>query len=102
MTPAERQIVNDFITYILKHNRTYSDWYFGFTSDVEHHLFNEHNVDKDKDLWIYHDMGSLESARNIVEYFVNTKRTKGTVGAGNEKATNVYCYLISRYTVENI
>jgi hypothetical protein len=46
-------------------------------------------------------MGSEESARNIRDYFVNTKRAKGGTGSGNEKSTNVYCYLIGRYTVEN-
>lgn len=80
--------------------RSYSNFCIGITNDVEQGLFQRHNVSKDMDWWIYVDVGDVENARQIAQYFLE-KGMRGNDDKGNEHSTIVYCYVVTQYTMES-
>ena len=62
-------------------------------------MFEEHNVAKDKSLWIYRTAEDSETARKVEKYFLD-KGMRGDNGGGNESSNIVYCYAVSPTTIE--
>lgn len=71
----------------------------GITNDVERRLFDEHNVQKDDHWWIYRAAIDKSTAQHVEEYYLD-KGMKGDTGGGTDDSTYVYCYEITRNTVE--
>lgn len=100
MTTNEQKIVNDFLTYMNKNNKSANAWYVGITSNIQERLFNEHKVNKNG-VWIYQNDISEQTARNVESYFIDTEKTQGGTGGGDEDINAVYAYLITSETVES-
>ncbi len=100
-TDTERQdIINNIYKYI-QNSKTYIyEWYVGITDDPTKRLFTDHQVNKESDYWIYRKCSSTYEARSIEEYFINTLKTDGGSGGGNENSVFVYAYHKESYTVE--
>ena len=79
---------------------SYSEWYVGIAEDPKDRLFNDHNVRKEEDYWIYDEADSHQSARNVEDYFVNTLKTKGGLGGGSSQSKFVYAYKTDSHTNE--
>lgn len=79
--------------------KSYSEFYIGITNDVERRLFNEHNVDKNHEWWIYREAIDEINSRAVEKHFLG-KGMKGGNGGGDETSVYVYCYKISDSTKE--
>ena len=79
--------------------RNYKDWYVGITEDINERLFNFHKVDKQKAGWVFIRAESSDTARSIEKYFLDTRKTDGGPGGGDEPEF-VYAYRITDYTRE--
>lgn len=100
MKKTFNQIVADIDSLLEKSQKEYySDFYVGITNDVERRLFGEHNVQKVGQWWIYRDAINKATAQSVEEYYLN-KGMKGDTGGGTDDSTIVYCYEITRNTVE--
>ena len=98
MADSQEKIIKDIKAHIKKRGGKYSSWYVGISEDPKNRLFNGHNVDKDKDVWIYQTASSSEIAREIELYFVDDLGTDGGPGGGDDDAKAVYAYKKKEHT----
>ncbi len=99
MAKSYDEIVTDISNHIKKRGGSYAEYYCGITNDAERRLFDEHNVDKEHGVWIYRTANSDDVARKVEQYFL-AKGCEGGSGGGDEDSNVVYCYKITRTTVE--
>ncbi len=85
------QIIKEIDDHIRESGGGYSGWYVGIASDPRDRLFNDHNVNKDKDAWVYRDCGSEAAARKVEKYFLDRGYDGGT-GGGDISTTYAYAY----------
>ncbi len=94
------QIVADFDSHLQSSQREYySDFYVGITNDVERRLFGEHNVQREKNWWIFREALDKVTAQKVEEYYLD-KGMQGDTGGGNDDTVFVYCYEIDNNTIE--
>ena len=94
MTKSKQEIIDDIDRFITSGGGGYRAWYVGISSAAKARLA-EH---KAKDAWIYRTATSSQVAREIEDHFVNSCRTDGGTGGGDETATKVYAYKKAPYT----
>lgn len=97
MITEPRQVMGDIHNHIQKRGGRLHSWYVGISEDPERRLFNEHNVRRIGDAWIYRHVASIEIARKIEDYFIRSGADGGP-GGGDEDATGVYAYKKSSNT----
>ncbi len=85
-------IINAINEYILNTKCKKSDWYVGITSNPEHRLFSEHNVNKNNGQWIYKKATSDSVARAIEKEYINAGCDGGDGGGGSD-SVYIYAYL---------
>lgn len=86
------QIIREISSHIKNRGGFPQDWYIGISQDARKRLFIDHNVDEEKDAWIYKTANSNKEAREIEDYFVNKVRTDGGPGGGDKESKMVYAY----------
>jgi hypothetical protein len=96
---TKAEIIQEIAAHVQKCGGTYSAWYSGIAADAEKRLFNDHNVDKAKDAWIYRRCTTSDEARAAEDYFVQ-KGMKGGPGGGDSTTKDVYAYKITNLTTE--
>ena len=99
MAKSYDEIVSDISNHIRKYGGEFSDYYCGITNDAKRRLFAEHNVEKDRGVWIYRTANSDSVAREVEKYFL-VAGCKGGSGGGSDDCTIVYCYKITKKTVQ--
>ena len=87
MTAAE--ILADIANYVGGEYR--SDWYAGIAGDPRARLFKDHNVDEQRDRWIYRPADSVAVAR-IAERTLHEAGFDGAGGGGDDSTRSVYAY----------
>lgn len=93
-------IINDINEHLAQSGKKYfSDFYIGITNDVERRLFQEHNVSKDTEWWIYRTANSSDEARRVEQYF-QEKGMRGGSSGGDDSSNIVYCYAVGPTTTE--
>lgn len=98
----QTSIIRDFDTHIGRsHCQFYNQLYVGITDNVEHRLFDEHNVSHDKQWWIYSPADTEDVARAVERHYLDLgMRGNLEEGSGNGNSRYVYCYVIAPNTVE--
>ena len=76
-----------------------SDFYAGITDDFKRRLFNEHKL-KQTDIWIACPCDSKETAMAI-EKMCLSSGMQGDTGGGNKDSVWVYCYAVTKGSVEH-
>lgn len=100
MTKDFETIVTEMQEHLARSGKKYySDFYIGITNDVERRMFQEHNVPKDKNWWIYRTAQSAEEARKVEAHFLKLGM-RGDKGGGDSTSNIVYCYAVSPTTIE--
>lgn len=84
-------------SFIEDNGKSYPNWYAGIATDPEARLFEEHNVSKDSDLWIYQRCQSEEGARNVEEALLKLG-CDGSTGGGDKSSVYDYVYRKSANT----
>jgi hypothetical protein len=95
---SEDKIKKDIKEHIASRGGKYSDWYVGITADPKKRLFEEHRVNEKTDKWIYREASSSDVARSTEDHFVNTCKTDGDVGGGDDTSIYVYAYRKNDHT----
>jgi len=91
------QVVTEIDAYIRQGGGGYSAWYVGIASEPRQRLFDDHNVDKDRDAWIYRDCGSQVVARQVEVYFLQ-RGCQGGGGGGDSSTHYAYAYKMNAHT----
>jgi len=94
MAKSKQEIIADINSFIKKGGGGYRAWYVGITSGAKARLA-EH---KAKVWWIFKTAISSQVAREIEDHFVNSCKTDGGTGGGDETATKVYAYKKAPHT----
>jgi hypothetical protein len=94
----EHEIREEIKRYIDTHGGPYRAWYVGIASDPRARLFNDHGVDERTDPWIFGWADSVDAARRVERYFIETLGTDGGPGGGDASTTSVYAYKKNRRT----
>lgn len=97
MVKDKQTITNEIKNHISEGGGAYSDWYVGISKNPRERLFQDHNVDEKKDAWIIRQAESESIAREIEDYFVNTLKTDGERGGG-DNPDSVYAYKKKSHT----
>ena len=87
-----KSYLTEFLEFVQNNLGANNSWYAGITNDPKRRLFEEHNVSKDNDVWMYKNVSSNEVAREIEYYLVNQANLDGGTGGGDESSTTVYIY----------
>lgn len=93
MPKSEHKITAEIKEYIVKSGEHLNSWYVGISKDARNRLFVEHGVKEKGSWWIIRQAATSEIAREVEAYFVNTLRTDGGTGGGDEESDQVYAYL---------
>lgn len=93
-------IVSEIDAHISKCGGVYSHWYVGVAEDARDRLFSDHNVKKEGDAWIFRTAMSDAVARQVEDYFIGQRGTRGGSGGGSVRSTSVYAYRIAPHTAE--
>lgn len=95
-----KTIVAEIVQYIKGCGGIFSEWYVGIASDPTQRLFTDHNVNKGSGHWIYREAQNSDTARVIEEHIIETYKTKGDTGGGDNTTKYVYAYKITSSTRE--
>ena len=98
MPKDKQEIIDDIKLHMQKRGGEYSDWYVGVSKNAKGRLFDDHSVKEKKDVWIYRKTSSSQTAREVKDYFVNTLRTDGGTGGGDDSSVMVYAYKKAKHT----
>ncbi|MFA5749744.1 MAG: hypothetical protein WC895_00785 [Candidatus Shapirobacteria bacterium] len=96
----ELRIISEIKNYAGNYQSYWKDWYIGIASDPEQRLFTDHSVNQKTDIWIYRICQNADSARKIEEYLINSLKTKGDTGGGDNTTKFVYAYLTTSHSKE--
>lgn len=94
-----QEFANQFVNYIQQNGGSPSNWYVGIASDIQQRLFGDHNVSQNG-MFIYDNAQTEENARAVEKYLIESLKTKGDTGGGDNSTTWVYAYLITAQTRE--
>lgn len=100
MTYSETHIITCIVDYMSQEGLSIQDWsevYVGVSKDAEDRLFNGHQVQKEKDAWIYKPATSSTVARDVESHFLGLG-CDGGPGGGDETAIYVYAYKKAAHT----
>jgi len=100
MAQDKETIIREIINYISDRGGGYGDWYVGIATEPRETLFSRHGVRETGDPWIYRECLNSEVARDIEYYFINSVRTAGGPGGGDDLTRYIYAYKIASHTVE--
>ena len=95
----EEQIIREIDNYICNRGGGYRIWYIGIASKPRDRLFNDHNVDEERDPWIFHNCGTEMSARCVERHFL-ALGCKGDEGGGDHTTCSAYAYKTNSHTRE--
>lgn len=93
-------IISEIMDYMNKScpdKTPFKKLYIGIASNARDRLFNDHEVDEKRDVWIYRTASSDKVAREIEKYFID-KGFDGGPGGGDENTKQVYCFLQNDHT----
>jgi len=96
MAKSKNDIIDDITTYA---GGKYSEWYAGIAANPRVRLFNDHQVNEEKDSWIYRLCEDSDVAREIEEHLLGLGFCGGG-GGGDETSKSVYAYKISNHSKE--
>ena len=98
-TTSPTGVIEAIGAHIRRCGGRYAEWYAGIASDPRARLFDDHNVDREHDAWIYRNAGSSTTARSLEQHFI-ALGCKGGSGGGDRSTHFVYAYKIKRHTRE--
>jgi hypothetical protein len=99
MIYSVQQIKYDILLYMKEFGGGFEDWYVGISSDPLETLLEEHQVDRDKDPWLYKQALTFKAARTVHQYFLNILHSDGLpVNDGDKQMDCVYAYMKSERT----
>lgn len=100
MAKLDTMVVSDILNYVRQvDNGVHANWYVGIAADPEARLFTDHNVSKQKGLWVYVQAINDQHSRSA-ESILLKKGFDGGSGGGSSQSTFLYAYKKTYTTVE--
>lgn len=90
MPSTKQQILNEINTYIQSNGGEYSAWHVGVCTNIRDNLSGQTKTKEG--LLISRQAYSSYVAAEVLDYFVNTLGTDGSIGADNDTADIIYAY----------
>ena len=94
-----KDIIRDITEFMISRGGYYYQWCAGITSEPQKRLFVDHNLERERDVWIYRDCGSETTARKVERHFLDSGCQESTM-PGEPSSPFVYLYKISDHTVD--
>ena len=99
MLNSVQQIKWEILSYMKEFGGEFGDYYVGIAADPKMTLSEIHNVDMEKDPWLYKQALSFTAARTVQRFFIDRLHVDGTpILEGNEETDCVYVYKKSART----
>jgi hypothetical protein len=99
MIYSVQQIKFEILGHIKEFGSNFNDWFVGISSDPNKALFEQHLVDKKKDIWLYKQAVSFAACKTIQTYFIMNLKTDGSpVLDGSEDTDCIYLFKKSKKT----
>lgn len=95
---SRSQIIGDLEDYIGRNGGDYREWFIGATGAPKAMLFTQHKVRQSGDAWIARLAKDELDARDVVEYFVGSRKAKGRAKEARDTDLYVYAYKIKSHT----
>jgi hypothetical protein len=93
MVFSVQQMKYEILAYIKEFGGDFGDYYIGLSDDPKRDLVDKHNVDLEKDPWLYKQALTFQAARTTQDYFLSRLHADGArVEHGGEDTDCVYVY----------
>ncbi len=93
MVFSVQQIKHEILAYIKEFGGDFGDYYIGVSADPMRALLETHNIDRDKDPWLYKQALTHRAACTVQSYFLERLKADGRpVVDGDETIDCVYVY----------
>lgn len=99
MAKSRSEIIGEIEDYVSRNGGRFGDWVVGVTGAPKAALFSRHKVQQKGDAWIARMAKDEYEAQEIAEYFLSSRRTRGSRGDGRETDLYVYAYKKKPHTV---
>jgi hypothetical protein len=86
-----QQAVADIEAHLGKYGGPHRAWYCGVATDPEARLFQDHNVSRTNNAWIYRGLMTDTESRQVEAHFLK-KGCDGGPGGGDRTSRYVYAY----------
>ena len=94
-----QQIKFEMYKYIKEFDCEFRAWYVGIASEPKYQMRTEHNVDFEKDIWLYKQALSFIACQTVQRHFIDNLGTDGAlISSGNEDMDCIYLYKKSERT----
>jgi hypothetical protein len=98
MAKTRTEIIDDIEDYIARNGGRFQEWYLSATGTPKATLFKRHGVRDKGDAWIARSAKDEHEARDVVDYFLGTRHTRGAASQGRETDLYVYAYKLKSHT----
>ena len=98
MAKSRSDIIGEIEDYVARSGANFAEWFVGVTGTPKATLFTRHKVRQKGDAWIARAAKDEYEAHEIAEYFISTRRTKGSLGERRETDLYVYAYKRKSHT----
>jgi len=95
---SKQQIHDDILAHIKQEGGTFSSWYVGIASDPQQRVFEDHQVPKENAWFIIREAFSSHDAREVEKFILETYKTDGGTGGGDNTTKFVYAYKKTAHT----
>lgn len=95
---SRSDIIGDLEDFIAKNGAKFGEWFVGCTGAPKAMLFTQHKLKQSGDAWISRLAKDELDAKDVVEYFVSARKTKGRPKEARDTDLYVYAFKIKSHT----
>lgn len=95
---SRSEIISDIEDCIAKNGAKFGEWFVGCTGAPKAMLFTQHRLKPTGDAWITRLAKDELDARDVVEYFMSARKTKGRPKDVRDTDLYVYAFKIKSHT----
>ena len=98
MSKSRTEIIDDLEGYIARNGGRFGEWYVSATGTPRATLFKRHGVRDKGDAWIARSSKDEYEAADVVDYFLDTRHTRGARSQKRDVDLYVYAYKVKSHT----
>ncbi|NQS99136.1 MAG: hypothetical protein HQ591_11830 [candidate division Zixibacteria bacterium] len=98
---SESEIIIEFLNFITKMGDLHSLWFVEVSAKPVDEIIRKHNLDAEKDIWIFKTANSPFEAKRIYEYFTGFIGTDGVYSNNDNEPKNIFMFRKDRPITNN-